>query len=101
MGVREVSNPEEVGPTPSLGGVPANSFLVDKTAFLAFLVEILWAARQVEMSSDIKAIIAKEAGRFLGIEVSPEHLNISCARSSQGDRGKGPSQDVREGPPGK
>lgn len=36
MGGRVVSNSEEVGPTPSLGGVPANSFLVDKTAFLAF-----------------------------------------------------------------
>lgn len=28
-------------------------------------------------------------------------MNISCACSSQGDRGKGLSQDGREGPPGK
>lgn len=60
--------------------VPDNLLVVDKTAFFAFLVEILWAVRQVKTSSDIKAIIAKEAMRFLEVEVLPEHLNISNAR---------------------
>ncbi|CAL9687399.1 unnamed protein product [Knipowitschia caucasica] len=63
--------------------IPENSFIVDKTSFFAFLVEVLWAAKQVSTPSAIKAMIAKEAGRFLDLSVSPEHLNLNSVRSSQ------------------
>ncbi|CAL9690622.1 unnamed protein product [Knipowitschia caucasica] len=72
------------------GQVSDDCFVVRKVAFFAFLVEVLWAARQVDTPSGIKAMIAKEAGRFLGTEVSPEHLNLAHAR--RGSQGGGASQ---------
>lgn len=79
-----------------VGRVSDSHFVVDKTGFLAFLVEILWAVRQVKTSSDIKAIISKEADRFLSVEVPPEHLNLAYVQNKM-IRPKG-SQMSEEGP---
>lgn len=66
--------------------IPENSFIVDQTAFLAFLVEILWVSKQINTTSEMKAMIAKEAGRYFGLTVAPEALNLSSARSAQRGR---------------
>lgn len=63
--------------------LPENLFVVDKTAFLAFVVEILWVSKQINMASEIKAMIAKEAGRYFGMSVSPEYLNLPSVRNTQ------------------
>lgn len=51
--------------------LPENLFVVDKTAFLAFVVEILWVSKQISTASEMKAMIAKRQGDILGC-LSPQ-----------------------------
>ena len=50
--------------------------IVNKQAFLAFIVDIVYATREKKRSSDIIQCVVQAAGRFLGVgEYSPQELH--------------------------
>lgn len=68
--------------------VPAGSMIVDKGAFLAFLVEVMWAAKQLKESADVRVAVVKEAEAFLGIVVTPEQLTKHRVLAKRGGAAK-------------
>ena len=79
--------------------VPAGSLIVDRNAFLSFLVEVLWAAKQLNASAGVRMAVVKEAEAFLGIVVTPEQLQrgaghmVAKAGGSQEKTGTGGRQN--------